>query len=70
MLDVFKCSATISKCGKRQQWQHALDVFSLMSVKRFQIDMVCVNSAVSACQRSCRWEQVVLLVEVALKSWF
>ena len=51
MPDVVSYSATISACGKGEQWVGALELLQEMPRRALQPDVISCDAAISACEK-------------------
>jgi pentatricopeptide repeat domain-containing protein 1 len=50
-------NATISACGKSQQWQRTLELLEKMLSQRLQADVITYSALISACVNGKQWQR-------------
>ena len=62
-------SLSISAFGKRAHWAKALDLLFTSFQRGVEVNVIVLNSAVSACQRAHQWRFALVLVAEAGIHW-
>eukprot|EP00439_Symbiodinium_sp_Y106_P069478 s1449_g11.t4 len=62
---IIALNAAISACGRGEQWQQALILFSGAEHQQLAVDVVTCGAAVSACEKAGQWVQALQLLSSA-----